>query len=117
MIEILLPFPDPKLNPNNSKGTHWAVTTKARKQARADAYLVTKMTRPPKAPDGNVQMNIVFVQPDKRRRDRDNLLAAMKPALDGIADALGIDDSRFEPVVLRREYGKAPGQVRVIVWL
>jgi crossover junction endodeoxyribonuclease RusA len=33
--------------------------------------------------------------PDKRRRDWDNVIASLKSGLDGIADALGIDDSRF----------------------
>ena len=56
---------------------------------------------------------ITFVQPDRRGRDRDNLLAACKPMLDGVADALGVNDSQFEPVTIRREYGKKPGAVRV----
>jgi crossover junction endodeoxyribonuclease RusA len=33
--------------------------------------------------------------PDKRRRDWDNIVASLKSGLDGISDALGIDDSRF----------------------
>lgn len=37
-----------------------------------------------------------FCPPDNRRRDRDNLIASMKAATDGIADALGIDDSKFD---------------------
>jgi crossover junction endodeoxyribonuclease RusA len=38
---------------------------------------------------------MTFCPPDKRRRDRDNLIASMKAATDGIADALGTDDSKF----------------------
>jgi crossover junction endodeoxyribonuclease RusA len=54
------------------------------------------------------------VHPTHRRaRDRDNLLAASKPMLDGVVDALGINDSQFEPVTIRREYGKKPGGVRI----
>ena len=40
-------------------------------------------------------MWIDFYPPDKRKRDDDGLLSSMKAARDGIADALGIDDSRF----------------------
>lgn len=29
----------------------------------------------------------------------------------GVAQALGIDDNEFEPITLRREYGKKPGAV------
>ena len=38
---------------------------------------------------------MTFCPPDHRRRDLDNIIASMKAANDGIADALGIDDSRF----------------------
>jgi crossover junction endodeoxyribonuclease RusA len=42
---------------------------------------------------------------DKRHRDYDNLLAASKSMLDGIAHALGVDDSRFGPFFLDVEQG------------
>ena len=51
-------------------------------------------------------LNITFIMPDKRRRDRDNLLASSKCTLDGIAQALGVDDNNFEPIVLRRAFDK-----------
>ena len=118
---IELPWPDAKLNPNRSKGAHWGSTVTLRKKARDDAMWVTKgamaqkLTRAQVWRPGEPECAVVitFVQPDKRRRDRDNLLSALKPALDGIADALGINDSQFEPMTLRREYGSKPGCVRV----
>lgn len=36
--------------------------------------------------------------PDSRRRDLDGFIASMKPYLDGIADAIGINDRAFIPV-------------------
>jgi crossover junction endodeoxyribonuclease RusA len=62
-----------------------------------------------------VSLTITFVQPDKRARDRDNLLAALKPSLDGIADALEVNDSQFDPLIIRREFGAKPGHVVVEV--
>lgn len=53
------------------------------------------------------------MQPDRRARDRDNLLAASKPSLDGIADALGVNDARFNPVIIRRGYSLKDGFVMV----
>ena len=47
--------------------------------------------------------------------DRDNLLAACKAGLDGIAAALKVDDSRFEPLTIRRVFGAKPGCVLVEV--
>lgn len=38
----------------------------------------------------------LVIQPrDKRRRDEDNIIAAMKSTLDGIAEGLGVNDHRF----------------------
>jgi Holliday junction resolvase RusA-like endonuclease len=51
----------------------------------------------PRGAAGPVALTITFVQPDRRARDRDNLLAALKPSLDGLADALGVNDAQFEP--------------------
>jgi crossover junction endodeoxyribonuclease RusA len=33
--------------------------------------------------------------------------------LDGVADALSLNDSQFEPVTIRREYGKKRGGVGI----
>lgn len=39
------------------------------------------------------RLNLTFIFPEHRRRDRDNLLASFKPGLDGIVDAgLLLDD-------------------------
>ena len=114
-ITVELPFPDRRLNPNNSKGKHWAATVALRKAARADAALLTRTVGAGVrfAAGQEVELAITFIQPDRRARDRDNLLAACKPMLDGVADALGVNDSQFEPVTIRREYGKKPGAVLI----
>lgn len=117
MMTITLPFPDPRLNPNRSKGTHWASTAALRKVARETgaSAAILEMTGRIINLATDVPMWITFVQPDRRARDRDNLLAALKPSLDGIADALGINDSRFEPITISREYGAKPGCVRITI--
>lgn len=53
-------------------------------------------------PPGALALSLTFCPPDKRRRDLDNLLAAMKPDFDGVSQALGVDDQLFEPLTLRR---------------
>ena len=122
MIVLDLPFPNSKLNPNRSKGHHWASTSALRKTARTQAYalarvaaLATPWYGVERRKADTVPLVITFIQPDRRHRDRDNLLAACKPALDGVADALEINDSQFDPVTIRREYGAKPGGVRVEV--
>jgi crossover junction endodeoxyribonuclease RusA len=115
MITINLPFPDPRLNPNASKGQHWAATSKLRKIARETAFVLTRQSGAPyiSGNKADFEMVITFFQPDKRKRDRDNLLSAAKPQLDGVADAIGIDDSQFNPVTIKREYGVKPGLMLV----
>jgi crossover junction endodeoxyribonuclease RusA len=114
-MTVMLPFPDRRLNPNSSKGKHWASTVALRKSARISAKVLTLDVEHGCAfvPGAEVELTITFIQPDRRARDRDNLLAACKPMLDGVADALDINDSQFEPVTIRREYGSKPGAVRI----
>ncbi len=114
-----LPWPSAKLNPNQSKGLHWGATSALRKKARNDAAWLAKVAMSQHLllgfdfGVGAVQLTVTFIQPDRRARDRDNLLAALKPSLDGVADALGLNDSQFDPVTIRREYGAKPGSVRI----
>lgn len=116
MISFTLPFPPAELNPNNSKGRHWTATHAKKAKYLADCRILTLQAMgkwvPPK---GTLKLDITFVQPDKRRRDRDNLLAAMKSGLDGVSQALGVDDQHFDPVTIRREYGAKPGAVKIVI--
>ncbi len=100
MIEITLPWPDSKLMPNRRHGKHWASSQPAKVRSRQDAYYLAKAAKPEAMPDGLLPLRIEFHAPDARKRDIDNLLSAHKAALDGIAQALGVDDSRFRPITL-----------------
>lgn len=55
----------------------------------------------PVMPDGPLLLELTFYRPDRRSYDRDNLTARMKAGLDGVCDALCIDDKRFTTVVVR----------------
>lgn len=100
MIQITLSWPDSKLMPNRRHGKHWASSQPAKVRARQDAYFLAKAAKPATIPQGSLPLRIEFHAPDARKRDIDNLLAAHKAALDGIAQALGVDDSRFRPITL-----------------
>ena len=92
---ILLPWPSPKLSPNAR--LHWRAKAAAVQKARADARLLALGKRPDFAESGPIPVLITFRPPDRRRRDRDNMIAALKSAMDGIAEAFGVDDARFVP--------------------
>lgn len=98
---IKLPFPPSELMPNRKNGKHWGSTNDVKKGARETAHKATKsLMEAWKEPEGNIPLSILFIAPDKRHRDLDNLLAASKAALDGVAEALGVDDKRFKPIMV-----------------
>ena len=105
MIRVELPFPNWDLSPNKASGRRWEGLTKAKDEAKQSAYVLTRKTVGPRDKPlaaGDVPLCVTFHAPDKRRRDRDNCLAAAKHQLDGVALALGIDDAQFEPLTVRR---------------
>ena len=65
--------------------------------------------------EGPVHLWLTFYPPSKRHFDDDNVVAAFKPGRDGVADALGIDDSRFVLHPLLSEVVKKGGAVRVTI--
>jgi crossover junction endodeoxyribonuclease RusA len=107
---VVLPWADKTLHPNSRP--HWAKKAAAVKKARADATWATwaHVGRNLRWPGARV--SVTFNPPDKRRRDLDGMIASHKAAQDGIADALGIDDSKFECIYRMGEPVKG-GAVRI----
>lgn len=71
---------------------------RAVKRAKEQAYWLTWTItgRLQFKPSGKVSVMVRYYPPDKRKRDQDNMEAAMKSSFDGIAQALGIDDHLFQ---------------------
>jgi crossover junction endodeoxyribonuclease RusA len=93
---ITLHWPDRRLNPNSRP--HWATKAKLAKNYKEYGYVTARlaMIQDKKYKfDGKIALDIKFYPKDKRRRDLDNCLASIKHGLDGIAQALGVDDSCF----------------------
>lgn len=90
---IDLPWPAKDLQPNERP--HWAEKARATKAARFSAQWKAKPLG--KINASTIKVTCIFSPPPPRRnRDLDNLIAACKPYFDGIADAIGIDDSHFQ---------------------
>ena len=110
--KIILPYPNPALMPNRKHGRHWASVQKEKVKARQEAYLLS----------GSLNytgggLKITFYTPDARKRDLDNLLAAMKPALDGMAQAIGVDDALFHPLLIDKVKAESRDKARVEIEL
>ncbi len=89
-LTITLPIPSRGLSPNAR--LHWRNKGKLTKIARGRAKLAAFMALQGRHADFT-GYTLAFHFPDARRRDDDNAQAATKAYRDGIADALGVDDS------------------------
>jgi crossover junction endodeoxyribonuclease RusA len=95
-LHLMLPFPEAVLNPN--KKVHWSLKYKAAGVAREAAFYLTLEKGVKLNPERRYIVNLVFCPPDKRTRDLDNLTTAMKSALDGMCQGLGINDKMIRPL-------------------
>jgi crossover junction endodeoxyribonuclease RusA len=105
-MKIELDFPPAELFPNKAKGTHWGKLYQVRSDYRENSTFLAKHQIKGKIEhDGDIALKLTFVMPDKRNRDADNCLAACKAGLDGLADALNVNDKRFWPMTIDRVIG------------
>lgn len=103
MLRLILDLPPRELSPNAR--VHWARKAKAVKQYRTMAWIVARNeTRAKRLEWNSAEVRAVFLLPDKRRRDPDNLMASLKAAFDGIVDAHVLTDDRaliiYPPVLM-----------------
>lgn len=107
MLTVNLPFPSADLFPNRKSGTFWAKTIDSKNSAFSSAYTLTHQAVNQHRGEwysltGCIPLTITFCPPDKRHRDLDNCLSALKSALDGVATALTVNDKQFSPITLKR---------------
>ena len=98
-MNIELPYPDKALSPNSR--IHWSIKAKAAKKARSDAFYIAIMAGFNKSTfagyDNRLHIWIDIYAKTKNYPDADNMLSSLKSAIDGIADALELNDRRFVP--------------------
>lgn len=123
-IRLTLPLPAKPLHPNAR--VHWRPKADAVRAARAFARVraleairgddsTRPLPQPPRWRTANAQ--VTFYAPDRRRRDRDGVLASLKAAFDGIADAgVIVDDSGLihHPVLM--ECDTANPRIEIRIW-
>lgn len=92
MITVTVSWPPRSLWQNAR--VHWSKRAAATKLARSEAHILTIATNPGKL-TAPVRIIVRVYPPSRRRMDMANVIGALKASIDGIADALGIDDSQF----------------------
>lgn len=94
---IVLPWPDKVLSPNSR--VHWAQKAKAVKSARRSGYMAALHAGYGldtfSGYEGKLHLWIDYYAKTRNYPDADNCLSASKAYIDGIADALGINDRRL----------------------
>lgn len=91
-IELIWP---PALLSGHNTGSHWTKASVV-KQHREWAWKATLAAKGSVPAQGDIPISFTFHPPD-RRGDRTNFANRLKPAIDGIAQALKVNDSRFLP--------------------
>ena len=111
---IVLPFPPSALAGHNN-GT-WRKRDKVVATYRAEAFHLTRDALRKQGftkTDGDIAISIRFI-PTNERGDRVNYPIRIKCQLDGIAEALGVNDKQFLPSYIFEPACK-PGRVEVIL--
>jgi crossover junction endodeoxyribonuclease RusA len=106
-----LPWPPADLSPN-ARG-HWSKLARAKKAYRSACACTAKQQGAQTLAADALHLTLTFHAPTKRAYDLDNALARMKSGLDGLADVLGVDDSRWSLTIRKAE--TVGGFVRVDV--
>lgn len=91
---IVLPFPPSTLSGHNNG--HWRSKVRIVATHRSWAFHATRGERPTVPAEGDILIHFRFVPPN-RRGDRTNYVNRLKPYIDGIAEALNVNDRRFLP--------------------
>lgn len=102
--QVILPWPYKQLSPNAR--VHFMTLSKFKKAYRIACFTLAKQAKLD-VPAGDIRIDMEFFPPTKRSRDEDNLVAMMKSGLDGVADAMGVNDNRFrlQPPVMQGQGG------------
>lgn len=91
VVQITLPWPVKELH-SNARPHHMA-KARAVKAARTAAYWQAKSAGVEPCSDALI---LIEYYPPTRRGDPHNVPASLKAYIDGIADAMGVDDKRFK---------------------
>lgn len=96
---VTLPWPPTTLSPNSR--AHWAAKRPRREEVPA-GLRIRCGRRPGRCqPAGERHHNRDLPPTERAAEDADNLLASIKSGIDGICDALAINDRQFWQITVR----------------
>ena len=110
-LTITLPWPPTALSPNTRQ--HWSKLAKAKKAYRAACAWTAKEQGAGRIEAAKLHVSLVFVPPNRRGFDLDNLLSRMKSGMDGLCDVLEVDDKHWSITIAKAD--EIGGMVRVTI--
>lgn len=114
MRRVKLPWPPPILSPNSR--ANWQKKYRAAKEYRNVCFWLARHAGIRRMSCKRVNVEIVLCQPNGRVvRDDDNAIGAFKAGRDGIAQAIGVDDGRWNTTYPPGDPCK-DGAVSVTIW-
>jgi hypothetical protein len=93
---VIVEYPPAILSPNSR--AHWSKRGPVARAYRKGCWALTLAAKIRAPAEGVIRLRLDFFPPDRVPRDDDNAIAAFKAGRDGIADALKVDDARFQIV-------------------
>ncbi|MBM3603586.1 MAG: endodeoxyribonuclease RusA [Alphaproteobacteria bacterium] len=102
VTQIILPWPPVAMSPNATRQGNWRGKTEAAKRYKADCWAICKAAGVRAIDAQSVEATIIFCPPSRRAFDLDNALARIKQGIDAIAEAIGVDDSKWRSITLER---------------
>ena len=110
-MTVTLPWPPASLSPNTRQ--HWSALARAKKAYRHVCATQARIQGLRKIDATRLHVALLFVPPNRRAFDLDNLLARMKSGLDGLSDVLGVDDSNWTLNIAKAD--AIGGMVQVVI--
>ena len=110
-MTLTFPWFPKELSPNSR--SHWAKIAEMKKAYRLEWWAIGQEAKKLPLRDGNVHLTVDFYPQSKMHYDLDNCLASIKSGLDGLADALQVNDKRFTLTV--RLHEQVLGAIKVTI--
>lgn len=112
-ILLRLPWPPTKTSPNKKRSGNWREKSEAAKKYKADCTKECWARAIRKLDYSRAHVELTFYPPTAHAFDLDNVCARAKQGLDAVAEAIGIDDSRWDRLTLIRGEKTAGGCILV----
>lgn len=110
-LQLTLPWPPSALSPNTR--SHWRVLALAKKAYRAECARQALAQGIRRIDAERLHVSLLFVPPNRRAYDLDNLLARFKAGGDGLADVLQVDDRNWSLSIAKSD--QIGGMVKVTI--